>query len=106
VLQSQSTEDGKLVLTFAHVGDGIVSADGEALRWFAVAGDDGKFFWAQAEILAKDRIALRSEQVNSPRYVRYAWQDNPVGVNFYNSAGLPASPFRTDGQDSNAFKTF
>jgi sialate O-acetylesterase len=106
VLQSQSTEDGKLVLTFAHVGDGIVSADGEALRWFAVAGDDGKFFWAQAEILAKDRIALRSDQVNSPRYVRYAWQDNPVGVNFYNSAGLPASPFRTDGQDSNAFKTF
>jgi sialate O-acetylesterase len=27
--------------------------------------------------------------------VRYGWADNPI-VNLYNSAGLPASPFRTD----------
>jgi len=28
--------------------------------------------------------------------IRYAWADNPV-CNLYNAAGLPASPFRTDG---------
>lgn len=99
VLKSHSVENGKLLLTFDNVGEGIVSSDGEALRWFAVAGDDRKFFWATVEILGKDRIALQSEQVKSPKYVRYAWQDNPEGVNFYNSAGLPASPFRTDGQE-------
>lgn len=100
VLKSHSVDNGRVLLTFDHVGEGIVSSDDEALRWFAVAGSDRKFYWAEAEILGKDRIALRSEQVKSPEYVRYAWQDNPEGVNFYNSAGLPASPFRTDGQNT------
>ena len=95
-LKSQSIENDKVILTFDHVGEGIVTSDNEPLRWFAVAGDDRKFYWAEAEILGKDRIALRSGQVKSPKYVRYAWQDNPEGVNFYNSAGLPASPFRTE----------
>ncbi|MCF0074161.1 sialate O-acetylesterase [Dyadobacter sp. CY261] len=104
-LQSRSIEDGKIILTFADVGEGIVSSDGEPLRWFALAGDDGKFFWATIEVLGKNRIALQSDQVKSPRHVRYAWQDNPADVNFYNSAGLPASPFRTDGQDGHIQQT-
>ena len=37
-----------------------------------------------------------SEKINSPKYVRYAWGDNPDDVNLYNSAGLPTCPFRTD----------
>lgn len=102
VLKSHSIENGQVVLTFDQVGDGIVSSDGEALRWFALAGDDRKFFWAQAEILGKDRIALRSDRVPAPKYIRYAWQDNPEGVNFYNTAGLPASPFRTDTHKQDA----
>ncbi|MGN7884552.1 sialate O-acetylesterase [Dyadobacter sp. 22481] len=105
VLKSYSTENEKIILTFDHVGDGIFSSDSETLRWFAVAGDDRKFYWAEAEILGKDRVALRSGQVTSPKYVRYAWQDNPEGVNFYNSAGLPASPFRTDGQGAEAIQS-
>ena len=36
------------------------------------------------------------DAVTEPVAVRYAWADNPVGANLYNSAGLPASPFRTD----------
>ena len=31
----------------------------------------------------------------NPVSVRYSWSNNPDG-NLYNSAGLPASPFRTD----------
>jgi sialate O-acetylesterase len=37
-----------------------------------------------------------SDEVEQPRYVRYAWSDNPVNPNLYNREGLPASPFRTD----------
>jgi sialate O-acetylesterase len=95
-LKSQSVSGGKILLTFDHVADGIRANDGEDLSWFAVADYDKKFVWANAKILSKDQIELSSETVQSPKYVRYAWQDNPEGINFYNSAGLPASPFRTD----------
>lgn len=98
VLKSQRIENGKIVLTFDHTAEGITSKDGEELRWFAVADYDKKFVWAKAKIVGKDLIEVWNEAVKSPKYVRYAWQDNPEGVNFYNSAGLPASPFRTDGE--------
>ncbi|KAA0988854.1 sialate O-acetylesterase [Dyadobacter aurulentus] len=96
-LKSQSIAGDKIRLTFDHVAEGIRSRDGEALRWFAIAGDDKKFVWADAQIVGKDQIVLWSERIKTPVYVRYAWQDNPEGINFYNSANLPASPFRTDG---------
>ncbi|TLU92478.1 sialate O-acetylesterase [Dyadobacter sediminis] len=96
-LTSHSIDGDKIILTFSDVADGIKSADGEDLRWFAVAGEDKHFVWAKTRIIGKDRIELSGESVKSPKYVRYAWQDNPEGINFYNSAGLPASPFRTDG---------
>lgn len=97
-LKSQALAGNKFTLTFSDVADGIRSADGADLRWFAVAGDDKHFVWAKASIAGKDRIEVWSDRVKNPKYVRYAWQDNPEGINFYNSEGLPASPFRTDGE--------
>lgn len=97
-LKSQSILGDKILLTFSDVGEGIQSGDGEDLRWFAVADYDKKFVWAKAKISGKDQIELASEAVKSPKYVRYGWQDNPQGINFYNSEGLPASPFRTDAE--------
>jgi sialate O-acetylesterase len=67
---------------------------GESLQGFAIAGDDGKFVWAQATIKG-DAVILSSPQVPQPKAVRYAWADNPV-ANLYNQAGLPANSFRTD----------
>jgi hypothetical protein len=34
-----------------------------------------------------------SSEIKDPKYVRYAWADNPEGANLYNFEGLPASPF-------------
>ncbi|AEI52006.1 sialate O-acetylesterase [Runella slithyformis] len=96
--KSQRIENGKIVLTFDNIAEGISSKDGEELRWFALADYDKKFVWAKTKIMGKNVIEVWNEAVKSPQYVRYAWQDNPEGVNFYNSAGLPASPFRTDGE--------
>ena len=68
---------------------------GKKLTGFAVAGRDRKFVWAEAWIVSKDGVLVRSAQVPKPVAVRYAWADNPSG-NLRNSARLPASPFRTD----------
>jgi sialate O-acetylesterase len=103
-LKSQRIENGKISLMFENTAEGITSKDGEELRWFAVADYDKKFVWAKTKIVGKDRIEVWNEAVESPKYVRYAWQDNPEGVNFYNSAGLPASPFRTDGETTDETK--
>ncbi|MEZ4901967.1 MAG: sialate O-acetylesterase [Spirosomataceae bacterium] len=52
-LKSQSIENDKIILTFEHVAEGIISKDGEELRWFAMADDDQKFVWAKTKILGK-----------------------------------------------------
>ena len=41
-------------------------------------------------------IVVWNDAIPEPRYVRYAWADNPVNPNLFNKEGLPASPFRTD----------
>ena len=79
--------------------DGLnpVRATPEAkLEWFEIAGADGKYVWADA-VIDGDSVMVSSPEVRAPMAVRYAWATNPQGCNLYNEAGLPASPFRTDG---------
>jgi sialate O-acetylesterase len=97
-LTVQTIQKDKIILTFDHIAKGIISKDSKPLRWFSIADYDKKFVWATARIIDKDQIELSSESVKTPKYVRYGWQDNPQAVNFYNSEGLPASPFRTDAE--------
>ena len=95
VFTMSEIEDGRVVLHFDHVDKGLVAKDGE-LKQFAIAGDDRKFVWADAAIEDEDKIIVSSPDIPRPAYVRYAWADNPDGANLFNSAGLPAAPFRTD----------
>ncbi|RME95376.1 MAG: sialate O-acetylesterase, partial [Bacteroidetes bacterium] len=69
---------------------------GPLLRAFAIAGADGHFVWANAQISSSSSVRVWHPSVPSPRYVRYAWSDNPGPIDLYNTAGLPAFPFRTD----------
>ena len=93
--QSQSIEGNKIIVSFAHTGSGLITDDGEELSEFAIAGEDKKFVWANANIEG-NTVTVWSEEVPKPKYVRYAWADNPDNPNLYNREGLPASPFRTD----------
>lgn len=71
------------------------------LQRFAIAGEDRKWFWADA-IIDGSTVVVSSTNVPSPVAVRYAFSQNPAGCNLYNREGLPASPFRTDNwQDKN-----
>lgn len=83
----------KVIISFTHVGSGLITNDGEELSEFAIAGDDQKFVWANAKIEG-DNVIVWSDEVPNPKYVRYAWADNPDNPNLYNKEGLPASPFR------------
>ncbi len=93
--QSYIIEGNKVLLSFSNTGTGLTSSDNEALSDFAIAGQDKKFVWAKAKIEG-NKIAVWSEDIKEPKYVRYAWADNPVNPNLINREGLPASPFRTD----------
>ena len=86
-------EGNKIRLTFKHTGTGMM-AKGERLTGFAIAGEDKKFVWADAQIDGNS-IVVSSPEVQNPVAVRYGWANNP-DCNLYNKEGLPASPFRTD----------
>lgn len=68
---------------------------GSELQGFAICGEDHKWVWANARVTGRDKVLVWSELVPHPVAVRYAWSDNPT-VNLFDSADLPAAPFRTD----------
>lgn len=84
-------EGEALRLTFDHVGLGLVGIDDSA--GFEVAGADGVYHLAQAEIDGAS-VVLRSASVQAPVSARYAWDDVATAT-LFNSAGLPASSFCT-----------
>ena len=65
------------------------------VKGFAIAGEDQKFVWANAEIVGASKVVVHSPKVAKPVAVRYGWEDYPV-CNLFNQEGLPAIPFRTD----------
>jgi sialate O-acetylesterase len=92
--RGMTIEGGKAMLSFNDIGGGLAANDGKPLTWFVIAGADGEFYPATAEIVG-DRLAVSSPAVPAPTVVRFAW-DEGAQPNFVNKAGLPASPFRTD----------
>jgi sialate O-acetylesterase len=85
-------KDGKVVVEFKNIGGGL-KAVGDKLESFALAGEDGKWFWADAKIDDDgDEVILTSPNVPKPTKVHYAWADNPKAT-LFNSEGLPAEPF-------------
>jgi sialate O-acetylesterase len=106
--QTMTVEGNKARLKFDNVGTGLVIGTAPAIRLgqapapaldhlvgFSIAGEDHKFVWANAKIEG-DSVVVWSDQVASPKAVRYAWANFPENANLYNKEGLPASPFRTD----------
>jgi sialate O-acetylesterase len=92
-LKDVKFETGRVVLTFDPGGkDQRLELKAAEPNGFETAGADGKFVPAPAR-LQENTITLTASQVGPPRAVRYAWYDNPP-VSLFNTAGLPAPPFR------------
>lgn len=96
---SHEVIDGAVRVTFDQAGDGLKARDGGPLKRFEIAGEDKVWHWAEARIDGKDSVVVSAAAVPHPVAVRYAWAANPEGANLVNSAGLPASVFRTDDWD-------
>lgn len=92
--KSYKVEKNKVVLSFDNAAGGLKSNDGQTLNWFTIAGPDGNFVAAQAEIEG-EKIVVWSDEVKKPVVVRFAWNELAI-PNLCNQSGLPAVPFRTD----------
>lgn len=92
VLRQATWEGSEVRLWFNHTADGLEARDGP-LEGFELAGAGGGFYVGEARI-AGNTVMVSNPAVVAPVEVRYAWAADPAG-NLFNSAGLPASPFRT-----------
>ncbi|HMU04047.1 MAG TPA: sialate O-acetylesterase, partial [Saprospiraceae bacterium] len=90
LVKKYKVNKNKVTLEFDFVQNGLQKVD--SLKYFELAGENKKFAKAVAIIKGKS-IVLQSDEIAAPKYVRYAWADNPEGVNFFNTDRLPASPF-------------
>lgn len=109
VINQYKFKNDSVYLYFRNYGDGLKIKSGEtALNGFILSGIDKSFKSAKAEIINDSTVVVTSSVVTKPVAVRYAWARNPI-CNLYNSADMPAMPFRSDMWESKAaysqFKT-
>jgi sialate O-acetylesterase len=92
LLKSVAIEGDTARVSFAHA-KGLKSRDGKPLNEFQIAGADGKFVPATAEIEG-ETVVVKAEGV-TPTTVQFGWHKlaNPSLVN---GAGLPAAPFQSN----------
>lgn len=93
ICSSHRKEGNKIILSFEHVGSGLISGNEEELAHFALAGEDGVYRWAKA-VIVDNEVVVWCEKIPDPIHLRYAWANNPDFANLYNKEGLPASPFQ------------
>ena len=93
--KTHEIKGNELILHFDNVGTGLVSTDGRPLGCFAVAGEDGKYFWANARI-AGSTVLLTAPEVPRPVKASYGAVTFDTRLNFGNADGFPASPFFTE----------
>jgi sialate O-acetylesterase len=91
----QAGRDGHDIRVWFDHAEELTTRGGGAPEGFEVAGADRNYRPASARINGSS-LLVSSPEVPEPKYVRYGWKDVPV-VNLYNSAGLPASPFSSEG---------
>ena len=92
VYASMKIKKEKAVLSFTNATG--LKSDGRPLSWFTMAGADGNFVPATAEIRG-GKIILTAAGISKPVAVRFAWNE-AAQPNLFNASNLPAAPFRTD----------
>lgn len=102
--KSVKFKKGTAEITFDYVGGGMVAEDGKALSGFELAGPDGKFIPAKA-VSKGQKILVSSKGLKKAVSLRFGWSESAKS-NLYNTAGLPAMPFRTNNPLINQYKPY
>lgn len=89
-----------MILSFRTPGNEALRLSGEPAG-FVVAGADGKFVEAKAEVVNRTSVAVWSDKVANPVNVRYDWSDIPL-CHLRTEGSLPTGPFRTDDFSTSA----
>lgn len=93
IYKSYEKEGSSIKLTFDFGDDGL-NPEQENIVGFELAGTDGHFIEACAEIIpATNMVKVWSDRVQNPVEVRYCFRNYKLGT-LKNNAGLPAAPFR------------
>ena len=92
IYQSSSVSGNKVTIKFTELGKGLATKHSEQLQGFAIAGADGTWHWAKAEITG-DTVTISSDEVENPKSIRYAYAKDRRWANLFNQDGLPALAF-------------
>lgn len=91
MMESVTGDGNRIIVTFSAVGDGLKTRDEKPSDSWEIAGDDGKFVAANAEVSGA-KVIVTANGVNQPVAVRLGWKSDS-NCNLVNSEGLPAMPF-------------
>ena len=70
----------------------LVKYDGQKIKGFRIAGEDGVYYDADATVEG-DNIILTSDKVPNPVHSSYGWLSY-ITCNLYNNAGMPLMPYQ------------
>ena len=85
-------DGNKVEVHFSHA-DGLYNK-GKKITLFEISNAQGEWFPAKAKLKNKT-VLVSAKEVKKPTAVRYAWKSTDIAT-LYNSAGLPASTFKTE----------
>jgi sialate O-acetylesterase len=91
MMHSVTRDGGRVIVTFSTPGEGLKTRDDKPSDSWELAGADGNYVAARAEI-SGDKVIVSVDGVDQPASVRLGWKSDS-NCNLINSAGLPAMPF-------------
>ena len=96
LFKSFETEGNAIYVSFDYA-EGLHASDGQALRSFEIAEQEGQFVPANAKVIG-NQVKVWNDSIQNPRFVRYGWQPT-TDANLVNGDGLPASTFEKGNFD-------